>query len=67
MKDNRKVYDNQEILVNGNVVRFDGKGDPDKKVLKVYKYYGDITLQNEALQDFAFSNGYETVQVKQNF
>lgn len=58
-KDTRKIYNDEQIKVNGNVVRFDGKGDPQTKILKVYRYYGDITLQAEALQNFCIDNGYD--------
>lgn len=61
MKDNRKTYTNQEIKLEGNTVRFDGKFNPDKNELKVYRYYGDIALQEQALQEFAIDNKIGTV------
>jgi len=60
-KDTRVVYTQKEIKCNGNVVSFDGKGDKDAKQLKVYRYYGDITIREEALQGFAIENGYDTL------
>lgn len=63
MKDNRKTYNNQKVEANGNVARFDGKYDPATKTLKVYRYYGDITILEEAMQNFAIDNGIQTVVV----
>ena len=61
MQDNRITYSNQEIKVDGNVVRFDGKGHKESKTLKVYRYYGDIRVHEQAIQEFAIVNGYDTV------
>ena len=59
--DNRKNYSHKQIECEGNFVRFDGKGDPKTKTLKVYRYYGDVTIMEQALQEFAITNGYEKV------
>ena len=64
MKDNRITYNDQAVEVNGNTIRFDGKGDPETKTLKVYRYRGDITMRDEAMQNFALDNGYETVIIE---
>lgn len=56
-KDLRKTYKNHEIKLEGNVIHFDGKYDPITKTLKVYRYHGDITLRDQAFQDFAIENG----------
>lgn len=55
-KDLRKVYTKEPIKLEGNTVHFDGKYDPATKTLKVYRYYGDITLKEQALQDFCIDN-----------
>lgn len=60
-KDNRIVYKNKKIAVNGNTVSFDGKYNPDKKTLRVYRVYGDVTLHDEALQNFAIENNIDKV------
>ena len=60
-KDVRTTYKGQEIIVNGNRNHFDGKGNPDTKVLKVYRWHGDINQSAEGLQDFALSNEYTSV------
>lgn len=56
-------YKKAAIELEGNVIRFDGTGNPTKKELKVYKVFGDCRLFNQAIQDFAIVNGYETVLV----
>lgn len=61
MKDLRKVYTNQPIQLEGNTVHFDGKYNPETKTLKVYRYYGDITLREQALQDFCIVNNFDKV------
>lgn len=63
MKDSRITYKKTEINLEGNTIRFDGKGNPEKKELKIYRIFGDIRLFNQAIQDFAIGNGYETVLV----
>ena len=59
-KDTRKVYRNQRIEVNGNVVTFDGKFSPDTNTLKVYRMHGDVRLFDEAIQDFCIGNNIAT-------
>lgn len=56
VKDTRKVYTYQEIAVNGTVVHFDGKYNPETDTLKVYRMHGDIRLFNEALMNFCTDN-----------
>lgn len=59
-KDSRKQYTHHRIEHEGNVWHIDGKYNPDTKVLKVYKVYGDVTnpeLLNEALEAFANAEG----------
>ncbi len=55
-KDNRKVYNNEKIEVNGTNVRFDGKYSPDNNTLKIYRMYGDVNLFDEAIQNFCIDN-----------
>ena len=55
-KDNRKVYQNQKIEVNGTHVTFDGKYSPDDNRLVIYRMYGDVRLFNEAIQNFCIDN-----------
>lgn len=62
-KDTRKVYNNQQIEVNGTNIKFDGKGAADKSVLKIYRLYGDVGLFQEAIQNFCIDNGYQTAVV----
>lgn len=61
MKDTRKTFSNQSIEVNGTFVHFDGKLNPENSTLKVYRYRGDITLRDEAFQNFAIDNKIKTV------
>ena len=58
MKDNRIKYENEPIEVNGTIVRFDGKGNPENNKLKIYRMYGDVRLFAEAIQNFCVVNGY---------
>jgi len=60
-KDNRKVYKDQPIKLEGNTVTFDGKYNPDTNTLKVYKFHGDINLREQAFQDFAIVNKIDHV------
>jgi hypothetical protein len=59
-KDNRKVYSNEKIEVNGTNVTFDGKHSLDTNTLKVYRMYGDVNLFNEAIQNFCIVNKIDT-------
>jgi hypothetical protein len=63
--DKRIVYKMQKIEVNGTIIQFDGKGHPKTKILKIYRYHGDINLSAEAIQNFCIDNGY--VEAKVNF
>ncbi len=56
MKDNRKTYRNKQIEVNGTVVHFDGKFSPATDTLKIYRIYGDVSLFDEAIQNFCIDN-----------
>ena len=56
-KDNRKTFNYHPIRLEGNVVYFDGKLDPDKKELKIYRMFGDVRLYDDAIQDFCIENG----------
>ncbi len=60
-KDNRKVYNNEAIEVDGTVVHFDGKLDPVGNKLKIYRMRGDVSLFQEAIQNFATVNKIDTV------
>lgn len=51
-KDNRISFVNQKIDLGDNVVFFDGKYNPERKELKVYKYHGDINRSKEAFKTF---------------
>lgn len=58
-KDTRKVYNQERIAVNGTFVMFDGKGEADKSVVKFYRLYGDVSLFDEAIQNFCVEHGYQ--------
>lgn len=64
MKDKRIVYKNKKIEVDGNVVFFDGKYNPDTDTLKVYRYHGDINLREEAFQGFCIENNYTNLIIQ---
>lgn len=55
-KDNRKVYSNEKIEVNGTIVTFHGKFSPDNNTLKIYRMNGDVSLFDEAIQNFCIQN-----------
>ncbi|HET8963758.1 MAG TPA: hypothetical protein VFM99_07670 [Chitinophagales bacterium] len=55
-KDNRKVYNNEKIEVNGTNVTFDGKYYPDNNTIKIYRMYGNVALFDEAIQNFCIDN-----------
>jgi hypothetical protein len=59
-KDNRKVYKNEKIEVNGTNVTFDGKYSPDSNTLKIYRMHGDVNLFAEAIQNFCIDNKIAT-------
>jgi len=62
-KDNRKVYQNQKIEVNGTNVTFDGKYSPDNNTLKIYRMYGDVRLFEEAIQNFCIDNKIDKAEI----
>jgi hypothetical protein len=51
-KDKRVSYSKKLIEVNGTKVYFDGKGNPETKLLKVYRYYGNINIIGQAMDQF---------------
>lgn len=55
-KDNRTVYNNEKIEVNGTNVTFDGKYSPGNNTLKIYRMHGDVSLFDEAIQNFCIDN-----------
>lgn len=55
-KDNRKVYKQKRIEVDGNVITFDGKYNPDTNTLKIYRMYGDVSLYDQAIMEFCIDN-----------
>lgn len=55
-KDIRKVYNYQKIEVNGNVIFFDGKYNPETNILKIYRLYGNASEFAEAVQNFCIDN-----------
>lgn len=60
--DTRKVFKNERIESDGNVFHFDGKTiTKNPKIIKVYKFHGDIMMMEKAFQDFCLSNGYDSV------
>lgn len=64
-KDNRVVYNYHPINAFGNVWNFDGKGDPEKKELKIYRFFGSITDTHigEAICGFMIDNDYEKIKI----
>lgn len=58
---NQISYNNQIMEANGNVLVFDGEGNKEKKQLEIYRVYGSVEELDEAIQNFALDNGYETV------
>lgn len=61
MKDNRKVLKNQKVELEGTFITFDGKFNPATNTLKVYKLQGDVTLFEQAIQDYAIVNRIDKV------
>jgi hypothetical protein len=59
--ENQISYNNQIMEANGNVLVFDGEGNKQKKQLKIYRVYGSVEELDEAIQNFALDNGYESV------
>lgn len=55
-KDQRKVYKNQRIECDGNVLFFDGKYNPATGILKVYQIHGDVRLHGQAITEFMIDN-----------
>lgn len=64
IKDERKPLKNVRIEFNGNSVFFDGKIDSIKKELRIYRYYGDITIIEPAIKKFAYANNINNVVLK---
>jgi hypothetical protein len=64
IKDERKPLKNVRIECNGNSVFFDGKIDSIKKELRIYRYYGDITIIESAIKKFAYANNITNVVLK---
>lgn len=63
-RDTRKAYNYRRIESDGEVFHFDGKSrTSNPKELIVYRFHGNITMMEKALQDFALDNGYETVTI----
>ena len=60
-KDKRKTLKNVRVEANGNCAFIDGKYDPDTNTLKVYRYHGDITIRDEAIQNYAIDNKIDKV------
>jgi len=63
MKDDRKTYRQERIEVNGTCVHFDGKYSPSANTLRVYRMFGDITLFDEAIQNFCIDNNIGVVVI----
>lgn len=63
-KDQRVTYNQQEIELEGNVVRFDGKYNPANDTLKVYRYYGDVGVMLQAIEQFCILKGYGNSIIK---
>lgn len=60
--DNRIVFKSEPLIFEDSLVgTFDGKLQPETKTLKIYKYNGDITKFEEAIQDYAIVNHIDTV------
>jgi hypothetical protein len=66
MKDLRKTLKKQKIEVNGTCVFFDGKYDPSVNWLKIYRYYGNINLIEDAITQYATQNQIDKVTVNIN-
>lgn len=55
-KDRRKTYTHQRIETsNGDVLHFDGKFDPETKVMKVYRLHGSV---------LAFQDAYDAIGIE---
>ncbi len=51
-----KVYKGEKIEVNGSFITFDGKYFAETDCVKFYKMHGDVTLFDEAIQNFCVTN-----------
>lgn len=61
-KDNRKTLKDEKIEVNGTSVTFDGKYDPDTNSLKIYRMHGNVSLFDEAIQNYCIEKKIDKAQ-----
>lgn len=59
-----KAFSYEPIEVNGNKVFFDGKFRIAENALSIYRLYGDVTLFNEAIQNFCIVHNIGTAKIK---
>lgn len=52
----KKTYTNEKVEVEGNFITFSGKLNPTTNTLIVDKIEGDVTLHDEAIQNFCITN-----------
>lgn len=53
-----KVYNYAAVIIEGKCIYFDGKGDTDKKELRIYNIYGDASLYSRAIDTVCKFEGY---------
>ena len=64
VKDLRKTFKGERIAVNGTFVSFDGKLDTVKNELRIYQLFGDVSLFDEAIQNFCIDNKIDKASTK---
>jgi hypothetical protein len=64
IKNTKKPLKNVRIECNGNSVFFDGKFDSQKNELRIYRYYGDVTILESSIKKYAIDNKVTNVILK---
>lgn len=61
-KDLRKTYNHKRIVTaNNDVLYFDGKFDPETKIMKVYRLHGSVLAFKDAYDAIGFEYGCSKV------
>ena len=65
-KDLRKTLKKEKIEINDTCVFIDGKYDPSGNSLKVYRYYGNINVIEDAITLYATQKQIDKVTIMIN-
>jgi hypothetical protein len=65
-KDLRKTLKKEKIEINDTCVFIDGKYDPSANSLKVYRYYGNINVIEDAIKLYATQKQIDKVTIMMN-